>query len=110
MPRRRRASSQRGIVVLFVTVLLEIYGLYTSLSGSTININLGATNTPRSAVTTAPGSSWWQVYFTDPLTINDPNNYSASIEQKLIDHINAAQTSIHIASFEFDLTPVAEAL
>jgi len=62
------------------------------------------------AATTVPGSSWWQVYFTNPLTINDPNNYSASIEQKLIDHINAARTSIHIASFEFDLTPVAEAL
>ena len=28
----------------------------------------------------------------------------------MIDKINAAQTSIHIASFEFDLTPVAEAL
>jgi len=28
----------------------------------------------------------------------------------LIEKINAAQTSIHIASFEFDLTPVAEAL
>ena len=110
MPRRRRASSQRGIIVLFVTVLLVIYGLYSSLTGSTVNINIGPTKTPVVAATTVPGSSWWQVYFTNPLTINDPNNYSASIEQKLIDHINAARTSIHIASFEFDLTPVAEAL
>jgi phosphatidylserine/phosphatidylglycerophosphate/cardiolipin synthase-like enzyme len=50
------------------------------------------------------------VYFTDPLTINDPANISGSIEEKLIERINAAQTSIHIASFEFDLVPVAEAL
>jgi len=55
-------------------------------------------------------SSWWEVYFTDPLNVNDPANWQNSIEGRLIDHINAAQTSIHIASFEFDLTPVAEAL
>lgn len=58
---------------------------------------------------TASGA-WWEVYFTDPLTVNDPANWQNSIEGKLIDRINAAQTSIHIASFEFDLTPVAEAL
>ena len=114
---RRRASSQRGIIVLLVTILLVIYGVFSALTGTSVNINIGPTNTPTFIPTitpfqpnTTPGSSWWQVYFTNPLTINDPNNYSASIEQKLIDHINAARTSIHIASFEFDLTPVAEAL
>ncbi len=35
---------------------------------------------------------------------------AGSIEEKLIGFINNAQTSIHIASFEFNLTPVAEAL
>jgi phosphatidylserine/phosphatidylglycerophosphate/cardiolipin synthase-like enzyme len=53
---------------------------------------------------------WWRVYFTDPLTVNDPANYSNSIEQRLIEFINVSQTSIHIASFEFDLDPVADAL
>jgi phosphatidylserine/phosphatidylglycerophosphate/cardiolipin synthase-like enzyme len=55
-------------------------------------------------------SGWWEVYFADPLNINDPEIWQNSIEARLIDKINAAQTSIHIASFEFDLTPVAEAL
>lgn len=53
---------------------------------------------------------WWQVYFTDPLIFNDPGNYAGSVEDKLIQQINAAQTSIHISAFEFSLTPVAEAL
>jgi len=53
---------------------------------------------------------WWEVYFADPININDPENWGNSIEARLIDKINAAQKSIHIASFEFDLTPVAEAL
>jgi phosphatidylserine/phosphatidylglycerophosphate/cardiolipin synthase-like enzyme len=115
---RRRASSQRGIIVLFVTILLVIYGVYSSLTGSGVTINLGATPTTSSNIpstlpagtNTSGGTSWWQVYFTDPLTINNPKNMAGSIEEKLIDHINAAHSSIHIASFEFDLTPVAEAL
>jgi phosphatidylserine/phosphatidylglycerophosphate/cardiolipin synthase-like enzyme len=57
-----------------------------------------------------PGPRWWDVYFTDPLTINDPNNPAGSIEEKLIGFINAAQTSIHIASFEFNLPRVTDAL
>ena len=57
-----------------------------------------------------PNAKWWEVYFTDPLTVNDPNNPAGSIEEKLINFINAAQTSIHIASFEFNLPRVADAL
>ena len=114
---RRRASSQRGIIVLLVTILLVIYGVFSSLTGSGVTINIGATPTSSSNIpstlpagTNTSGTSWWQVYFTDPLTIKDPRHMAGSIEQHLIDHINAAHSSIHIASFEFDLTPVADAL
>jgi phosphatidylserine/phosphatidylglycerophosphate/cardiolipin synthase-like enzyme len=55
-------------------------------------------------------AKWWEVYFTDPQTVNNPDVIAVSIEEKLIGFINSAQTSIHIASFEFNLTPVAEAL
>jgi phosphatidylserine/phosphatidylglycerophosphate/cardiolipin synthase-like enzyme len=54
--------------------------------------------------------TWWEVYFTDPQNVNKPEDWQGSIEGRLIDKINAAQSSIHIASFEFDLTPVAQAL
>lgn len=57
-----------------------------------------------------PSTKWWEVYFTDPLVINNENNIAGSIEEKLIQFINNAQVSIHIASFEFNLTPVADAL
>ena len=60
--------------------------------------------------TPVPLAGWWEVYFTDPLAINNPDAFAGSIEEKLIQWINAAQVSIHIASFEFNLTPVAEAL
>ena len=130
MSRKRRMSkAQGGIITLLITVLLAICGLFFSLTGNgagtdttkTTNVPPAvSTNTPflpgDSPTSIAPNgpfpssSNWWQAYFTFPLTVNDPNNISDSIEQKLIDHINAAQSSIHIASFEFDLTPVADAL
>lgn len=61
-------------------------------------------------VVIAPDTRWWEVYFTDPLTLNNPDVIAGSIEEKLIEFINNAQVSIHIASFEFNLTPVANAL
>lgn len=53
---------------------------------------------------------WWEVYFTNPNEINDPENLSGTIPEKLIEYIDNAKTSIHIAAFEFNLTPVAKAL
>ncbi len=66
--------------------------------------------TPVPQVDTAAQGDWWEVYFTDWQNKNDPENYAGTIEEELIKKIDAAQDSIHIASFEFDLTPVAEAL
>ena len=60
--------------------------------------------------TVGSGGDWWEVYFTDPVNRNDPNNLAGSIPEVLIDYINGAKSTIHIAAFEFNLTPVAEAL
>jgi phosphatidylserine/phosphatidylglycerophosphate/cardiolipin synthase-like enzyme len=74
--------------------------------------SLFPTNTPvvLDQPTVPSSSSWWEVYFTDPVNHRDPNVINGSVEERLIAHINAAQTSIHIASFEFDLTATAQAL
>ena len=53
---------------------------------------------------------WWRVDFTEPRTVSDPNNPVDSIPEGLFDYINSARETIHIAAFEFNLTPVAEAL
>ncbi len=47
---------------------------------------------------------WYSVYFTTP------GREKNTISEQLISLINAAQTSIHIAAFEFDLEEVADAL
>jgi phosphatidylserine/phosphatidylglycerophosphate/cardiolipin synthase-like enzyme len=62
--------------------------------------------------TTEPGrgGDWWEVYFTDPQRINDPDNLAGSIPEKLIERIDAAQETIDIAAFEADYFPISDAL
>ena len=121
MPRRRAKSKTNASVTLLVLVGLFILGIYYSLTGrdpggvfgtgtQTATIptqTLTGANVPTSV--NASGA-WWEVYFTDPVNMDDPANWQGSIEGRLVEKINAAESSIHIASFEFDLTPVAEAL
>jgi phosphatidylserine/phosphatidylglycerophosphate/cardiolipin synthase-like enzyme len=120
-PKRRSARSSTSVALLTIIVLIVI-GLYNFLTGKGPDDTFPqVTVTPVSGFVTstapvvAPTSvnasgSWWEVYFTDPQHVNNPQDWQGSIEGRLIDKINAAQKSIHIASFEFDLTPVAEAL
>ncbi len=123
MPRRRARSKTNSSVTLFVLVILFILGIYYSMTGRDPGGVFGtATQTPpvaaatqASPVVNAPTSvnasgTWWEVYFTDPVNLRDPANWQSSIQGRLIEKINAAQASIHIASFEFDLPLVAEAL
>jgi phosphatidylserine/phosphatidylglycerophosphate/cardiolipin synthase-like enzyme len=120
--RSKKSSNSTLTVIILIGIIA--FGIYYSLTGRDILGIFPAAEAPSSGVPTVepaqqPGaptlvtnasSDWWVVYFADPLNINNPDIWQDSIEARLIDKINAAQTSIHIASFEFDLTPVAEAL
>ena len=59
---------------------------------------------------TGAAGDWYDVYQIDPPQKYDPNNFTGEVPQALINLINNAQESIHVAAFEFDLTPVADAL
>jgi phosphatidylserine/phosphatidylglycerophosphate/cardiolipin synthase-like enzyme len=110
--RSNRSSNSTLAIIVFAIFL--VFGVYYAFTGKdvlgifpTAEVPLPITPSPESP---PPQIDWWEVYFADPLNINNPEDWQNSIEARLIDKINAAQTSIHIASFEFDLTPVAEAL
>jgi phosphatidylserine/phosphatidylglycerophosphate/cardiolipin synthase-like enzyme len=118
MPKRRGVSRTNASVTLLTLIVLFALGIYYSITGKNPGGVFEETAAPLTAVSTvvtAPtvanaSADWWEVYFTDPINVNNPAIWQGSIEGRLIDKINAAQTSIHIVSFEFDLTPVAEAL
>jgi len=120
--KKKKKGSATAPIMGFVVVL--ILGAVYYLTGEDLTgVFADPTNVPSSGSApdnsnppSAPpsgnsgSSDWWEVYFTDPVTMDDPAQWQGSIEERLIEKINAAKSSIHIASFEFDLTPVAEAL
>jgi len=114
-PRKKSSRSNSTLTLIILLVVLGFGAFYTFTGKDVLGI-FTPTETPSAGIEvdgSSPSnasSDWWEVYFADPINVNDPNNWRNSIEGRLIDKINAAQTSIHIASFEFDLTPVAEAL
>lgn len=135
MSKQRRTRKGNPPVTLAALVILILLGVFYSLTGKdpgdvfdlepTAIVVIGVTQDanptampatipvatgPVAATAVNAAGPWWEVYFTDPQNINNPENWQGSIEGRLIEKINAAQTSIHIVSFEFDLTPVAEAL
>lgn len=122
MPRRRSISRKNASSTLLVLIVLSILGIYYSFTGRdrrstfpatpTVSLPVATQASPTTNAPTAVNASgtWWEVYFTDPVNISNPDEWQSSIAGRLIEKINAAQSSIHIASFEFDLTPVADAL
>jgi phosphatidylserine/phosphatidylglycerophosphate/cardiolipin synthase-like enzyme len=132
MPRKQAMSKGTALGSVLSVVILFVLGVIYALTGSgadagntsgeptpvvfsttetpPVEVPTGVTPVVDVSPTSIPAGQWWEVYFTDPLTINDPNQWQNSIEGILIEKINAATNSIHIAAFEFGLTPVAEAL
>ena len=117
MPKKRRSSKKSAPLTLSGLIIVILIGIFYFITGNNNGTPatpslVPATTTPIASLPTAVNASgpWWEVYFADPLNINNPDDWQGSIAGRLIEKINAAQTSIHIVSFEFDLTPVAEAL
>ena len=117
MPRRRRNTRSQASFTLIGLLILIVLGIVYALTGRDPGGIFGSgDNTPvvvstmSTSGTAVSSEAWWEVYFTDPINVKDPAKWQNSIEGRLIEKINAAKSSIHIASFEFDLTPVAEAL
>lgn len=99
-------------IYLIALILIVIAGLLNDPSETQQSSVLSATSTTSSpfVVTQTPSTtqSWYELYFTEP------GRYQADqitpLEQALLNHVDAARTSIDVAYFEFDLEPLAEAL
>ena len=105
---REAARTRRNITTVLILGLLILFGFYRLTGKDPLGPFTEDKETPPSVI--GSGGDWWQVYFTDPHTVNDPNRLTGSIPEKLIEHIGAARRTIHVATFQFDLLPVAEAL
>lgn len=98
--------------------LLGILVLIASFCGGTVLFGSGPIQTiewiffPSRYVATSTGEAgeWYQVYTFDPPQDYDEDDFSGEAQEALIKLIDEARESIHVAGFELELTPVAEAL
>ncbi len=108
--RKKRTRSKRTSIFITIVILVVLWGIYALTGSDPIGLFTPTEPTPPPPSMVGSGGDWWQVYFTNPYENQSPDNLSGSIPEKLIQHIDNAQTSIHVAAFEFNLPPVAEAL
>lgn len=115
-------SPQEQRLRLIIALLIFILFLYFIFTGSDpfgifqteTTATPAGSPTQVAGTTPSPGATgdnrWWQVYFTEPDRNRQPGELSGVIPEQLLAHIEQAQRSIQIAAFEFNLTPIAEAL
>jgi phosphatidylserine/phosphatidylglycerophosphate/cardiolipin synthase-like enzyme len=109
----------RQTLIAIVTLIVVALFIYYYFTGSD---PLGLFTEPEAPATAAPQmvevappavsgiGEWWHVYFTDPDPDSDTLDVTGTVAEDLIRYIDDAQQSIYVASFEFNITPVAEAL
>jgi len=132
MPSRRRVSKNTRMILIILAGGAALLFLFTGLDplkmfppAATLTSALPATLMPAPAATlisslpatllpapaeTGGSSGWWEVAFTDPNRLNDPDQIEGSIEERLIELVAASQATIDIAAFELDLVPLVDAL
>lgn len=109
MSRSRRANPLQGLGAggLLLALLVGLIALF--LPGLSADVPEPLPSDP--VVTPLPAGqmpSWVQVYFTDP---NPPDDLNNGLDSRvLVPLIDSAQTSIEIASFDFNLPSVLDAL
>lgn len=99
--RSRRPSLTYLLVLLLVAVFLGLYQ-----AGFLAPLGLG----PAPAVITVPtGSAWVQVFFTAP-DFADQSPHQGGLDARVAADIDAAREQVDIASFEFNLESITQAL
>jgi len=122
MTKRRKRSTKKsskkkggGNKLLMLVLVLVLGGYFMVTGNDPLGLFESGDETDQPPLATLPPETggdgdWWQVYFTNPQERESYDDLRGTPAEKLIAQINQAQSSIHIASFEFNLPQVAEAL
>ncbi len=109
----KMAGGCGGILVLGLLALLAVYFLVAGndpVGSFEETQRVAERATVQQPARIGSGGDWWQVYFTEPKELYNPENLEGTIAEILIEQIDNTQDTIHIAAFEFDLGLIANAL
>jgi phosphatidylserine/phosphatidylglycerophosphate/cardiolipin synthase-like enzyme len=113
-----------GILGIIVVIIAFIISQVTGIDILGVNPTATPSIVPIPTILTTPGSvatfnlpqgfgaqkGFWQVYFTAPTGSRDPNIYTGGIDTMLASAIGAAQRSVDIAAYEFNLPTLTQAV
>lgn len=111
---QKHQNKSSGIWIVLVVLVSALY-IFFNNSGTPSDQQVPSTSTSAVQGISTPNSTaqssggWYEVYFTDPIIPFD-GIYKEGIEKYLIQKIDASQTSIDVAVYEFSLEDVAQAL
>ncbi len=100
MPTKPRQTKLSPWYLLLLLVMAVGLGLYQA--GCLGFLGLG----PQPAEVNAPAGAWMRVYFTNPAS----GTMSGGVDERVAADIAAAQRSVEVASFEYDLESITRAL
>ncbi|HSV94632.1 MAG TPA: phospholipase D-like domain-containing protein [Spirochaetia bacterium] len=112
-----KANSRKSkwiLIVIFTVAVLILYSFFDSqgkvekppIPSATPTVQGVATQKPSSVPPPIPSTeTYYEIYFTDPTNPDDK-----SVEQALIQKIDASEKSIDLAVFEFDIEAVGQAI
>jgi phosphatidylserine/phosphatidylglycerophosphate/cardiolipin synthase-like enzyme len=127
--RQSKKTSQKGLLII-LAVVLALGLLFTFTGADPLGLFTEAptatqppTPTTRAAsVPSASGDDWYEVMFVNPIRMTNaekveystngvpPEILAGTIAERLIHYIDSAQTSIHVAAFEINLTDISNAV
>jgi phosphatidylserine/phosphatidylglycerophosphate/cardiolipin synthase-like enzyme len=108
----------RTLFILFVIVVLVVGCVAVAYVGYTLlvpnsTIAQPPTSLPVGSSSSSPSLStngWYQVYFTTPKYPDNKADHHGSLDDRLTDFINTAQSSVDMAIYQLDLENVTQAM
>jgi phosphatidylserine/phosphatidylglycerophosphate/cardiolipin synthase-like enzyme len=103
------ASEYLGFTTLTRTYFPDIYEMVFPATPTAL-VSPTAVTVPTEEGLTNGAGDWWELYFTEPTVINDPETQVSQIQERLIDLIDDSVSTVDIAVFEFNLVPIMDAV
>ncbi len=111
MPRRRSSRQNASPLIITAAVLLLLGAVYACQETTGIDVGLSGTATPPPPIGATPTSqTWYSLYFSDPASTASLDHPTGGIPDKVAASFAAAQKTLDVAVYEFDLPTLSEAL
>ncbi len=103
------ASEYLGFTTITRTYIPDVYEMVFPATPTALVSQTDVTVPTETGFINGEGD-WWELYFTEPTVINDPETQVSPLQEVLVGLIDDSVSKIDIAAFEFNLVPIMDAV